>query len=381
MAPLKEATDALNRAGDARKRKKNPRVERVKKSIRDYGGGRRLANRDIAYYTLYLAEYRQLLEDIRNDEDLKYIFDNELRYEYTADNRGKNNKREKQFAIRMPTYIHEFLLDEIDTVMKVRREAIRRGAALCEARLCTRPRCTNGNTRSLAERLLGYRNGIIKPSLTTSRNEKDEKSPDLSYRYSDGKLSSDGVGKNPGLVIEVGWSQKSSELKKKCEWYIENSNGWTRTVIGVDLYDLYRCYPVSKTRPKGFSKLRQIEAIEKDVANMAEASRRRKACGKIYVWRAEIDSRTNKAIAILDENAPTIFRDQYGKPADRVAFQLSLEDFISARDIERIGAFHNVDFSVKSKQLCDIFDIALKEQVLSDRIMEEAEEEEGSQEK
>ncbi len=83
LAPFrtaKGATGARKGSSNAqKKRKKNRRVERAKQLIRDYGNGERPANREVLSRTLYLGEYRQLLQEIGDDSTLNNTFENELR--------------------------------------------------------------------------------------------------------------------------------------------------------------------------------------------------------------------------------------------------------------------------------------------------------------
>ncbi|KAI8949999.1 hypothetical protein F4801DRAFT_374391 [Xylaria longipes] len=385
MAPAKRAADDQNGSSDVeKKRKKNPRVEEAKKLIRDYGAGKRLANQDVSKRTLYLGEYRQLLGEIEDDETLKTVFETDLKYDYTADNKGKNNKRLKQFVVRMPTAFHELLSQNIEKAILLWLEAIQKKQANCSTKRCPGPQCTDGHTTAMAKRIEGYRSTSVHNSDLA---ECDKKDPDLSYQYEDEE------SEYPGLVVEVGWSQSSDKLEKKCKWYIEQSNGETRTVIGVDLYDLYRCYPKPKTRPHGLSKPEKKQAIDEDVAKMADTVKKKKALGKIYVWRAEIDNRTQQATAILDNDRPAIFRDENGKAVGEilrdengeevgeVAFRLSFEDFISAEVLKQIGASHNPVLNVMSKDLCDRFDRALRVQLPRDRKQEEAKDKDKEKER
>ncbi|KAI0966721.1 hypothetical protein F4678DRAFT_272142 [Xylaria arbuscula] len=280
----------------------------------------------------------------------------------------------------MPTAFHERLSDEIDEAIKGWKIAIIEGRAQCGTGMCSGQYCIHHRTKEIAKDLKGHR----RESLNNSElPESDKKDPDLSYELegydteddeSDNELDNDHSDSNvlewPGLVVEIGWSQKSSDLRKKCEWYIENSNGEVRTVIGVDLYDLYQCYPKPKTQPHGPGKREKNKAAKEDIAKMVDATKKNKALGKIFLWRAGIESSTNQATAVLHEDRPQIFRDENGKPAGEVAFRLSLEDFISPKKLEKIGATHNPELAIMSEPLCNRFESALKAQIPKDREME-----------
>ncbi|KAI0440208.1 hypothetical protein F4803DRAFT_528230 [Xylaria telfairii] len=375
--------------GDVRKkRKKNRRVENAKKVIRDYGNGKRSANLELSRHTLYLSEYRQLLEEIEEDDTLKIPLDNGLRYDYTVNNRGTSNKQSKQFVVRMPTAFHERLSEAIDDAIKDWRKDVRECKAQCVTGTCSGQYCTHHRTIEIAENLMGHRSESVHAS---ELKESDKKDPDLSYAVEgydtyDDESGDDGVDNNqsdsnilewPALVVEIGWSQTSSELQKKCEWYIKNSHGKVRTVIGVDLYDLYLCYPKPKTQPRGLGKGENNRAVMEDIAKMVIATKEKKALGKIFVWRAEIDSRTKQATAILDGDGPQIFRDEDGKPAGEVAFRLTLEDFISPTVLKRTGQFHNPELAIMSAPLCKRFELALKIQIPRDRDNENKKGQEG----
>ncbi|KAI1358840.1 hypothetical protein F5Y08DRAFT_350406 [Xylaria arbuscula] len=354
------AAGARKGSSDAQKKRKNRRVERAKQLIRDYGDGERLANRETSSRTLYLSEYRQLLEEIGDDDTLKNIIvtNKGLRYDYTADNKGKNNRRSKQFVVRMPTSFHERLADEIDEAIKHWRDAIIEGRARCGPGMCSGQYCTNHNTTEVAKKLKGQRSESVSNSELA---ESDKKDPDLSYALEE----------RPGLVVEIGWAQKSSDLQKKCKWYIENSKGEVRTVIGVDLSDLYRCYPISKTQPRGPGKHEHNKARKEDIAKMVHTTKKNGALGKIFLWRAKINDSTNQVTAVLHENKPQIFRDENGKAACEVACRLSLEDFISPRALEKIGILRNPELAIMSEPLCTRFEAALRAQIRKDRAREQ----------
>lgn len=77
--PSRGAASARKGSSDVQRRKKNRRVERAKQLIRDYGNGERIANGELASCTLYVGEYRQLLEEISDDDTLSIIFSSDLR--------------------------------------------------------------------------------------------------------------------------------------------------------------------------------------------------------------------------------------------------------------------------------------------------------------
>ncbi|KAI0856633.1 hypothetical protein F4860DRAFT_528891 [Xylaria cubensis] len=169
------------------KREKNPRAEEAKRLITDYGAGKRLADRDVCSRTLNPSEYTQLLAVLEDDETLNAIFVDDVRHDYTVDNRRKNNKRLGQFVVWIPTTFHELLSEKIEDAIKDWRE-------------------NDWETHGVSHRL-----------YLETRAENDKKDPNLSYKYEDENEELE----YQELVLEVGWSEKSDELEKKCKLYIE----------------------------------------------------------------------------------------------------------------------------------------------------------------
>ncbi|KAI1130954.1 hypothetical protein F5Y10DRAFT_288373 [Nemania abortiva] len=359
------ASDGDSSSSTQKKRQKNgtnPRVERVKELIQAYDQGYRLTGQDVCRQTLDLNEYMQLREEINDDPHLSLIFEDKLRYEYTVDNRGKD---ENQFAIRMPTKFSTCFSAGINGTIIQQQMLIKIGKAECGVGVCRGKFCKDSHTKEIIQSL----NGGCHTTVTgEGAAEHDIRRPDLSYGYYYQR------SEHPGLVVEVGWSEESPSLHEKCKWYIENSRGEIRTVIGVDLHDLYKCYPKRMTKPKGPSEDDENKATDEDEAKMANAIAEEKALGKIFVWRASMDSDTGNVTAALDDDAPKIFRDENGKAVGEVALCLSLEDFVSKEALEEIGASHNPEFRFMSADLCYDFNRAIRGQISQDRDIEKEEE-------
>ncbi len=72
------------------------------------------------------------------------------------------------------------------------------------------------------------------PSLKVDvlREKPDTKGPDASFTYND-------CG-DPGLVIEVSYSQPAADVSKKARAYILGTKGVIRTVVHIDANDIYQ---------------------------------------------------------------------------------------------------------------------------------------------
>ncbi len=70
------SSDMRNRK---QKKKTSSRVENAKNLIRAYDRGHRLIGQELSRRTLYLNEYRQLLDEIKDDTELLTIYDHKLR--------------------------------------------------------------------------------------------------------------------------------------------------------------------------------------------------------------------------------------------------------------------------------------------------------------
>ena len=134
-----------------------------------------------------------------------------IRYDYTHATR--------KFVIRMSSFVHDTMAAEIGGELLSDIKQIKRW---------TDP--SKKGVVAIAERLIATGSSKITIPLRNRRNDK--KAPDASFQHRDCQF--------PGLVIEVAWSQRRLDLPDLANRYILGSNGEIRTVIGVNLNDIYK---------------------------------------------------------------------------------------------------------------------------------------------
>jgi hypothetical protein len=176
----------------------------------------------------------------------------------------------------------------------------------------------------------------------------DKKGPDKSFQHQQCEF--------PGLVIEVAWSQRKLDLPWLADQYIQRSKGEIRTVVGVNLNDIYR-----EKRRKG--------------AKTASAD----APATFSIWRAEFDNsngqtRVSVKNSVRDQvHFPLIlqstdyasdkieqdFRNQDGNPVPSVGLQLSLKDFVCENVVGSFGEVENPQLVISSESLCKRYEAAM----------------------
>ncbi|KAJ2977833.1 hypothetical protein NUW58_g7685 [Xylaria curta] len=189
----------------------------------------------------------------------------------------------------------------------------------------------------------------------TDKKDTDTNCPDASF-----ELTGIENFQHAGLVVEVGWTQKSSELKQKCQGYIKKSKGLVRTVVGIDLHDLYECYQAVIDRV-GKVAAGEDKAIRlKRIQEMATETLKREATGKISLWHSQWDevTRTAKARVAFSDHK---FREKDEKPVGGVALCFSLQAFISERIEAKFLSSHNPRCAISAEYLCSRLDAGLKE--------------------
>ncbi|KAI1418950.1 hypothetical protein F5Y12DRAFT_795719 [Xylaria sp. FL1777] len=324
-------------AREKRKREKPQRVARAKALIKAFSDNKSLdkftsdidIQEDIVAVDLYLDEYRDLLREIEEDSDLDSYFHSKLKYEYAS------RKGAKQFAIRMPGPVHANLAGAISS-------AVTEWSALVR----------NGTSRSIAG-MIQYVAG--KNVQYGDKTESDTNVPDGSF-----ELTGLEDSRHRGLVIEVGWTQESWELRQKCQGYIEKSKGLVRTVVGIDLHELYQCYKTVIGRVGKVTAREKKATGLKRIHEMATETLEQGATGKISVWHSQWDEATGTAKAKIAFSNHK-FRDKDGKPIGKVALCLSLQAFISERTEDQFPSSHNPRCAISAEYLCSRLDDGLKE--------------------
>ena len=154
----------------------------------------------------------------------------------------------------MPSVFHESVAAGINTDITDWFKDVREGRAEYNGRVCS-----DKKTMDTAGQMRAKLATTVK---LTKGDASDKRDPDLSFRIQHPSCRS------PGLVVEVAWSQRGLKLPRLAERYITETNGNIRTVIGLNLNDIY--------------KSRQNEGASPEPATFS-------------VWQAETDSISGKA--------------------------------------------------------------------------------------
>ena len=146
----------------------------------------------------------------------------------------------------MSSFLHDTLAEEIGGDIIVWLRGIR-----------NRVNCSDERTIAAVKGIGSAGTSTI--TFPVATGSPDKKGPDKSFQHRQCEF--------PGLVIEVAWSQRKLDLPWLADSYIQRSKGEIRTVVGVNLNDIYRV-----KRRKG--------------AKTASAE----APATFSVWRAELDN-------------------------------------------------------------------------------------------
>ncbi|KAL9618293.1 MAG: hypothetical protein Q9160_007004 [Pyrenula sp. 1 TL-2023] len=146
------------------------------------------------------GEYREIERRLGKDKGLLGFVTNKTRYDYFDET--------DRLAVRMPTPLHECFLDDVENEIRDQLMSIRRGS---------------DSAAIFAQKIRSLRSSTVK-FLPGSKSKHD---PDSSFKHSDAKY--------PGVIIEVGYSQKRKSLSRLAEDYLLDSNANIQIVVGLDI--------------------------------------------------------------------------------------------------------------------------------------------------
>jgi hypothetical protein len=156
----------------------------------------------------------------------------------------------------MSSFLHDTLSEEIGLDIGIWLHGIQ-----------NRVNCSDERTVAAAEGIVPA--GASTMSFPVDTRYPDKKAPDKSFQHEQCEY--------PGLVIEVVWSQRKLDLPKLACDYIQRSKGEIRTVIGVNLNDIYR-----EKQRKG-AKIEDVSAT-------------------FSVWRAGLDNSSGETNVTVEES-------------------------------------------------------------------------------
>ncbi|KAI1355533.1 hypothetical protein F5Y01DRAFT_310974 [Xylaria sp. FL0043] len=157
-------------------------------------------------------------------------------------------------------------------------------------------------------------------AATVSLPPTTKRQPDNSYRHKKCKL--------PGLVMRVAWDEPLSSLKESAEGFICESRGLIRTVIGINLNEVY-------------------EARKKDDKGNAS----------FFLWRAKFD-RFGEYSGI-EKSDDQVFQDRAGRAVNSIKLELTFQDFLCKKVADQLGQ-ENPSLEIPSTQLSEILQEGLQ---------------------
>ncbi|KAI0474680.1 hypothetical protein F4859DRAFT_514529 [Xylaria cf. heliscus] len=276
-------------------------------------GGKYLIQRSLNY-----SSYKLLLEELEKAEnrELLAFVDQRLRFDFIR----HPCKGDKQFVIHMPSEFGKAMVGEFNTMIIIWLGKIADGT-LCkvESTKIETMRIANGIKSTLAQ------------TVKCSEPRDDQLEPDLSFTCK-GCRTAD-------LVVEVAWSQSNLNLSDRATRFIHGTKGAIRTVIGLNMNDIYRS-----------------------------------GCRAMFsVWEAEQDGGQWRRTTSIDNEE---FIDENGEVVDNCKLRLSLKDFICTKRVGMFRDFEDIQLEIPSTTLYDFYKNALAQQIMDDAGHDTAEMEE-----
>lgn len=243
----------------------------------------------------------------------------------------RHREDEKQFTIHMPSHMHDGVAGALSEKIVGWYLGIREG------KLC-KDEGTLKATKNVAQKLR------CKLATHVQVNDKTRQEPDLSFSYNRGKTA--------GLVVEVAWSQYFLKLPTRADRYIKGSKGKVRTVIGIDLRNVY-----DGGREAWFS-VWQARFDEKDQqwTRVTTVDHQVRAVSGIPCCWGGPDNDLKIQMFIGNDR----------KPVNGCALDLSLKDFICEEDVRKEESFEDVPLKITSEELHSFYEDSLQPHVCAE---------------
>ncbi|KAI1124665.1 hypothetical protein F5Y10DRAFT_284891 [Nemania abortiva] len=264
----------------------------------------------LIHRTLHPSGYKLLREvelgKEENKELLEYVDGDKLRFDYTR----RPYKGDKQFVIHMPSAFHEAVAGDFNFTIAKWLGNINNGTL-----------CKVDSSREETIKIARQIKSTLSTRVKCQEPRDDQLEPDLSFTYR-------GCGA-ADLVVEVAWSQSNLKLPDRATRYITGKKGSIRTVVGLNMNDIYR----------GGSR------------------------ASFSIWKAEQDGDKWRSNPIVINKE---FINNDGEIIEDCTLSLSLNDFICAKRTSRLGDFEDVPLEISSNELYNFYKFALTQQVIAD---------------
>ncbi|KAI0448412.1 hypothetical protein F5B21DRAFT_497625 [Xylaria acuta] len=180
-------------------------------------------------------------------------------------------------------------------------------------------RSLRGRRRGLKEVSEAARSMVFQGSANIPLVGIRTRRPDNSYRHNRCKY--------PGLVMSVAWRKPASYLRESAEAFINETRGVVRTVIGIDLNEVYEARKRNETED-----------------------------AKFFVWRATFGS--SGGYSGIEKNEDMVFQNRAGRAVSSTKLELSFQDFLCERTANKLAA-DNPKFEVPASELSRIINEGL----------------------
>ncbi|KAI9770858.1 MAG: hypothetical protein M1839_003021 [Geoglossum umbratile] len=264
-------------------------VPRVLALFREIQAGRPIERHPWTVFQLTLGEYDEIERQLEREESLWGFVKDKIRYDYDA--------RRCKLVVRMPTSVHELLIEGVEDAIRCELKTIRGGS---------------DKAALFAQKVRMTRSTIIRfpvddaPSTTESKYE-----PDASFWHADALY--------PGVIIEVSYSQKRKCVGRLAEDYLLDSDASVRVVVGLDI----------EYGGKGSRK------------------------ATLSVWRTRVfHTDDGDELRVVQEIADEAFRDDQGNPTDHPGLRLRLSDFAYEGLTEDMVRDGDREILLSTQQLC-----------------------------